>query len=654
MLAIGKAYIDGTGGVDKHIGWAITWLQQAAARDSSEAMVLLGKIHIDGHVQKWESKRKNNRTDQEIRAHDVSIAADWFTRAAYAGDFEGMVKLGKCYEKGSGVPKDERKAFEWYYLAASKGFSRAQNLTGWCYWQGFGVPMDAMEACKWYRKAAEAGLVEGQTNLALAYCHGWAGGYRDRTEAAHWFWAAAVTGNDAKCAFELGHLIERGNGVQRDPFKAFGWFLCAAEGGFVKGMERVGRYLVDGLSVRVDKAEGFRWYQRAVENGSLEGLVQIGLMFLKGDYVSQDYSKAIILFGQAAEKGSTKGKFHLALCHENGWGVTKNSATAVTMYQSLIAAANSDTKSQPVPIECYYRLGYCYEYGKGVAQDYEKAYRQYEKSYREYPPSCTALARFYQIGLGGATRDPEKAFRYYEYAAAKGDVNANYQVGLVYASRANAASQSPDSARTSTTSDVAAENMNIAVRYFRHAASYRHAPAMFKLGSLFLGDPKSSPAQLEEGVQLVMEAAGLGDADAMEHLSKLYSRGVEVDATGQLVKLTESRLNLFSSKSSSEGGGRFSLTGRLSATAGIASSKTAASTLPTPPELANGSSGSVAGSFTGYVILPKDMTASNRWKQEAQSVRREKDALDAAIAKAVKKKAALPDSLTDALEKLKL
>ncbi|KAJ3013607.1 UNVERIFIED_CONTAM: hypothetical protein HDU68_000624 [Siphonaria sp. JEL0065] len=668
MFAIGKAYIEGIGGLDKHIGWGTTWLQAAAFRDSSEAMVLLGKTYLEGQIGRWELKRKIRRASRgetEISTFDLTTAFDWFTRAAYAGDLDGMVQLGKCYENGFGTAVNPVKAFEWYHLAATKGSAKAQNLTGCLYWKGFGVPKDTMEACRWYRKAAEAGLAEGQANLGLAYNNGWSGGLKDRTEAAHWFWAAAVTGNDATSAFELGFLIERGSGVQRDPSKAFGWFLCAAEGGHVKGMERVARYLVDGMGVRMDKGEGFKWYQRAIENGSIHALVRVALMYERGEHVAQDYPKAFILFSQAADKGNIKARFHVGVCYvgfklflmstysptlqENGWGVAKNTGTAVATYKSLISAHKDDPSISAPPFDCYYRLGRCYELGKGIPQDYVEAYNLYEQSYRDYPPSCTALAKFFQTGLGNVVnRDANKAFQLYEHAAARGDIIAAFQVGAVYASRA-AVAASGSAATPSTASDIAAENMNIAVKYFRNAASYSYPPAMFRLGSLFLGDPKST-SQIEEGVQLIFEAARLGDVDAMDLLSKLYARGVEVDAAGQLVKPTESRISLFSSKSSSSDGiaSRFSLTGRASAV----SSGNKSAVLPTPPEPANGSNGSIPAA--GFVILAKDAVQSNRWKQEAAAVRKEKDALDTAIAKAGRKKVPVADSFTDALDKLKI
>ena len=51
------------------------------------------------------------------------------TKAAEQGDAEAQRELGNCYDKGYGVPKDEKKAAYWYNKAAEreKYFSNIDN-----------------------------------------------------------------------------------------------------------------------------------------------------------------------------------------------------------------------------------------------------------------------------------------------------------------------------------------------------------------------------------------------------------------------------------------------------------------------------------------------------------------------------------------------
>lgn len=84
---------------------------------------------------------------------------------ARQGDSEAQNKVGKYYQKGIGVSKDDAEAVRWYRLAAEQGLANAQNNMGWMYHNGLGVIQDDAEAVKWYRLAAEQGNTYAQNNL---------------------------------------------------------------------------------------------------------------------------------------------------------------------------------------------------------------------------------------------------------------------------------------------------------------------------------------------------------------------------------------------------------------------------------------------------------------------------------------------------------
>ena len=51
--------------------------------------------------------------------------ADSYREKAYEGDTKAMNNLGVCYERGTGVPKDERKELKWIHKATFQGFQPA-------------------------------------------------------------------------------------------------------------------------------------------------------------------------------------------------------------------------------------------------------------------------------------------------------------------------------------------------------------------------------------------------------------------------------------------------------------------------------------------------------------------------------------------------
>jgi len=51
--------------------------------------------------------------------------AESYREKAYEGDTKAMNNLGVCYERGTGVPKDERKGLKWIHKATFQGFQPA-------------------------------------------------------------------------------------------------------------------------------------------------------------------------------------------------------------------------------------------------------------------------------------------------------------------------------------------------------------------------------------------------------------------------------------------------------------------------------------------------------------------------------------------------
>jgi uncharacterized protein len=89
--------------------------------------------------------------------------------AARLGDSAAQYRLGKIYDEGRDVPKDEPRAMTWYRLAAEHGIPDAQCAVGLMYAQGRGTPRDDAEAVKWIALAADQGHPEAQHHSLLPH-----------------------------------------------------------------------------------------------------------------------------------------------------------------------------------------------------------------------------------------------------------------------------------------------------------------------------------------------------------------------------------------------------------------------------------------------------------------------------------------------------
>ncbi len=125
-------------------------------------------------------------------------AVKLLTQAAEKGDARAQFRLGLLYERGRGVPKNEKKAAEWYAKAAAGGSPEAANNLGTLCRLGRGVARSDAEAFKWYLKAA---AMRPDGNQA------------GDTDAKH---------DEAAVWTNLGGMYHWGRGTARDDVKALG------------------------------------------------------------------------------------------------------------------------------------------------------------------------------------------------------------------------------------------------------------------------------------------------------------------------------------------------------------------------------------------------------------------------------------------------
>lgn len=81
-------------------------------------------------------------------------SAEWYRKAASAGDVAGETHLADCYRDGRGVARDKAAAAEWYRKAAEQGDAGAQGTLAMLYAMGQGVPQSDVDAYFWFDLAA--------------------------------------------------------------------------------------------------------------------------------------------------------------------------------------------------------------------------------------------------------------------------------------------------------------------------------------------------------------------------------------------------------------------------------------------------------------------------------------------------------------------
>ena len=252
---------------------------------------------------------------------------------AKLGNAKAQILLGRCYEIGIGVKKDENEAVKWCQKAAEQGLAVAQYNLAKFYLSGIGVLKNNAEAFKWYKKAAEQGNVEAQYNLANCYFNG--------------------------------------IGVYKSIKEAFKWYREAAEQGFAEAQNKLGYYYKNGYGVSYDNIETVRWYKKAAEQGNVEAQYNLANCYFNGIGADENKREAVKWYKKAAEQGNAKAQYNLANCYFNGIGVDENKREAVRWYKK--AAEQNNVNAQWI-------LGRCYEEGFGIGKNKTEAFKWYQKA----------------------------------------------------------------------------------------------------------------------------------------------------------------------------------------------------------------------------------------------------------------------------------
>lgn len=133
---------------------------------------------------------------------------------------------------------------------------------------------------------------------------------------------------------------------------------------------------------------------------------------------------SLVALRQKANQGDASAQRNLGFIYDNGQGVTQNYGKAVAWYRK--AADKGDAIAQ-------YSLAVMYSNGDGVTQDDAKAAAWYRKAADQgYTGAQFNLGAIYEEGRG-VTKNYAQAVAWYHKAADLGYASAQNNLGLMYA-----------------------------------------------------------------------------------------------------------------------------------------------------------------------------------------------------------------------------
>jgi len=237
-------------------------------------------------------------------------------------------------------------------------------------------------------------------------------------------------------------------------------------------------------------------YRRAVQNIEVEEAFQHGIVA----QISGDFSTLVKEMLPLAEKGYPRAQVHMGWIYERGVGVPQDYQKALEWYEK---ATSNGAKNAPA------QIGNMYEKGFGVKQNYEKAAEYYKRSIElDGSLGYARMGYLYETGKG-VQLDRVKAVEYYDKAIAKGNYHAMTLLGLLYQHGNGGLDR----------------NEEKAIELYKQAIDHGDPLAMTRLGEMYNQGKGGLDKDHEKAMALFLESARYRLPAAYAHLGRMYDEG---------------------------------------------------------------------------------------------------------------------------------
>lgn len=286
----------------------------------------------------------------------------------------------------------------------------------------------------------------------------------------------------------LSGLYFNGQGVEKDPDKAFKWTLSAAEQGHAFAQFNTGNLYQRGLGTTADMNKAVEWFEKSARQGNTQAQMTLGHLYSSGKSIAKDKEKAYLWYYHA----SVLGLHHRKLIE-------------TSLSDSVLTKLNKQAREESVQIEAQRT-----DADKKAIQDLQKNIIAHANN--NNPEAKMALGVMYHDGIG-VKQDVKQAFDWFKQAAEQGNRDAQYYLGREYY----------------TGHGVPMDDKKAAEWWFE-AATQGHPKAQHKIGNLFVAG-RGVPRNKDEAYKWYKLAARQGNPEGQLVVANMYrlGQGVEKD-----------------------------------------------------------------------------------------------------------------------------
>ncbi len=236
--------------------------------------------------------------------------------------FRKALGITDVFKKGE---KKDTTAMGVIESAAAVGSPEALAVLGRCYEKGTGVPQDRILAAEQYLRAAR---MDSRHGLALLLRVVRQKGFSEEVEKR-------TRAGDYNAAFVWAGLTELGLDHRLLDDQAFHLLKVAADHGNIPSLIELGRCYYTGQWTPRDPALGAECWRRAAKDGSRDAEIRLAAAAVISDSTGADTSLAdtVRILSEGVGDGSMIAQLALGYCYEHGVGVEKDTPHAVRLYR---------------------------------------------------------------------------------------------------------------------------------------------------------------------------------------------------------------------------------------------------------------------------------------------------------------------------------
>jgi TPR repeat protein len=253
---------------------------------------------------------------QPLYAVDAKTDLPRIQADAQRGIVKKEIELGAAYFSGRGVAQNLELAAQWYERAANAGDPLAQNEIGYFYQVGIGVPRDAGRAAAWYQRSADGGYLKAKVNLGVAYL--WGLGVKKDLELGHELIQDAAQNKYGLADAYLGDIYYFGIGVKSDLQQARSWYEKGARLNDTLAKYRFATLLSMGDAPKPALVKALKLFRDSAIEGLVPARFALGLLLVNHPELPAQDGEAVTSLVKASESGYWKSSVILGVLYRDG------------------------------------------------------------------------------------------------------------------------------------------------------------------------------------------------------------------------------------------------------------------------------------------------------------------------------------------------